>query len=134
MSYYCLNAVVLVRNRFLLVGKDPNSSAKHPDSYVRPVTFVETQPILSSRITIVPMSWQILLHRIEVLTMFCVFGTLSCGTGMIWRNFSLLFFCRLSSDCIQILSIANCFCRNRSETVPLLILNSSMIPTSESRQ
>ena len=41
--------------------------------------------------------------------MFCVFGTVSCGTGMIWRNFSLLFFCRLSPDCIQILSIANRF-------------------------
>ena len=30
--------------------------------------------------------------------MFCVFWMVSCGTGMILRNFSLLFFCRLSPD------------------------------------
>ena len=95
------------------------------------VTFGETQPILSSRITSVTMSWQILMYRIKILTMFSVIWT--CPTGMIWKNFSLLFFGRLSPDCIQILSIANRLCRNRSGRVPLLIRNSSMIVTSECR-
>ena len=34
--------------------------------------------------------------------MLCAFWTVSCGTGMIWRNFSLLFFCRLSPDLVRI--------------------------------
>ena len=63
----------------------------------------ETQPILFSRMTIVTMSWQILLYRIKIVTMSCVvivlwIGTLSWWTGMIWRNFSLPIesrFCRM---------------------------------------
>ena len=67
--------------------------------------------------------------------MFCVFWTVSHGTGRIWRKFSLLFFCRLSPDCIKILSIAKkFFAETVLEQVLLLKQNLSMITTSESRQ
>ena len=34
--------------------------------------------------------------------MFCVFWTVSGETGMIWSNFSLMVFCRLSQDSIDL--------------------------------
>lgn len=37
------------------------------------------------------------MYRIKIVTMFCVFWTLSSGTCMIWRNFSLLFFLPIES-------------------------------------
>jgi hypothetical protein len=74
----------------------------------------ETQLALSSRITIVTLSWQILLYWIKIVTMSCVVWSVSCGTGMIWRNFALSFL----ADWVQIASRS---CRMRTvfaESVP----------------
>lgn len=38
------------------------------------------------------MSWKLLLFQIKIVTMLCVFSTVSCGTDMFWRNLLLLFF------------------------------------------
>ena len=77
MSYHCLNAVVYVRNRVLRIGNGPERSAKHSRQLGASRNIRETQPILSSRITIVTMSWQILLYRIKIVTMSCVVWTVS---------------------------------------------------------
>ena len=103
--------------------------------YYRNATHAKSAvPIVSSRNAIVTMSWQILMYRIKIVKMFCVFWTLFFGTSMIMRNSSLLFFGRLSPDFKQILPNANSLCRNRFGIVPLLVRNSAMIYTSKSRQ
>ena len=62
-----------------------------------------------------------------------------CLDGVLWdghdlEKFVIAVSCRLSPDCVQILPNANRLCRIRSGTVPSLIRNSAIIPTSESRQ
>ena len=68
-----------VRNRVLRIGNGPERSAKHSRQLGASRNIRETQPILCSWITIVTMSWQILLYRIKI-------WTVSCGTGMIWSE------------------------------------------------
>lgn len=60
----------------------------YPENKVRLVIF--GKPIMFSMITIVIMSWYIRLHRVKIKTMLCVFGTVSCGSGVIWWYFSFL--------------------------------------------
>ena len=72
--------------RVLRIGNGPERSAKHSQQLGAYRNIRETQPILCSRITIVTMSWQILLYRIKTVTMSCVVWTVSCGTGMIWSE------------------------------------------------
>ena len=69
--YYCLNAVVYVRYRVLRIGNGLGRSAKHSRQLGASRNIRETQPILSSRITIVASSWQILLYRIKIVPMSC---------------------------------------------------------------
>ena len=71
MSYHCLNAVVYVRNRVLRIGNGLGRSAKHSRQLGASRNIRETQPILSSRITIVTSSWEILLFRIKIVPMSC---------------------------------------------------------------
>ena len=94
MSYHCLNAVVYVRNRVLRIGNGPERSAKHSRQLGASRNIRETQPILCSRITIVTMSWQILLYRIKIVTMSCVVWTVSgrCPVERAWSG--EIFHCR----------------------------------------
>ena len=71
LSYHCQNAVVYVRYRVLRIGNGLGRSAKHSRQLGASRNVRETQPILSSRITIVTSSWQILLYRIKIVPMFC---------------------------------------------------------------
>ena len=88
MSYHCLNAVVYVRNRVLRIGNGPERSAKHSRQLGASRNIRETQPILCSWITIVTMSWQILLYRIKIVTMSCVVWTVSgrCPVERAWSG------------------------------------------------
>ena len=71
MSYHCLNAVVYVRNRVLRIGNGPERSAKHSRQFCVSRNIRETEPSLSSQITMLTMSWQILLYRFKIVTMSC---------------------------------------------------------------
>ena len=120
MSYLCLNEVVYVRNRVLRIGNGPERSAKHSRQLGASRNIRETQPILSGRITIVTMSWHILLYRIKIVTMSCVVWTVSgqCPmdryavvmNGHDLEKFFIAVSCRLSPDCVQILPNASVHC------------------------
>ena len=124
MSYHCLNAVVYVRNRVLRIGNGPERSAKHSRQLGASRNIRETQPILCSRITIVTMTGCI--GRNNVLCCLDGVWTVSCGTGMIWRNFYCRFLpieSRLRPD------LAEC-----EPSLPNPFRNPpAIIPTSESR-
>ena len=55
----------------LRLGNGLGRSAKHSRQLGASRNVRETQPILSSRITIVTRSWQILLYRIKIVPMSC---------------------------------------------------------------
>ena len=117
MSYHCLNAVVHVRNRVLWFGNGPERSAKHSRQLGASRNIREDRQILSGRITIVTMSWQILLYRIKIVTMPCVVCTVSgrCPVdrdavvmnGHDLEKFVIAVSCRLIPDCVPILSSAS---------------------------
>ena len=120
-SYHCLNAVAYVRNRVLWFGNGPERSAKHSRQLGASRNIRETQTILYSRITILTMSWQILLYRIKIVTMSCVVWTVSgrCPVdrdavvmnGHDLKKIFIAVSCRLSPDCVQIMPSASGHCR-----------------------
>ena len=71
MSYHCLNAVVYVRSRGLRIGNGSERSDKHSRQLDASHNIREIQPIVSSRITVVTLSWHILMYRINIVTLSC---------------------------------------------------------------
>ena len=126
------DAVVYNRNRVLRIGKVGQTL---PTVTCVPY-YSGTQPIVSSRITIVTLSWQILLCRIKIVTLSCVVGALSgrcrgaVGTlpgrcrdavGMNWHDFEKSSIMPFLADWVPIMSRS---CRMRTvyaEFVPEVI-------------
>lgn len=101
MSYHWLSAVVYVRNKFQRTGNGPERLTKHAQQLDVSCNIQRNSAMLSSRNTIVIMSWWILVYRMKIVTMISVFLIVFCGMVMIWRHFSMVvifFFCQLGPD------------------------------------